>query len=97
MSDQLHVVALSGTELLDIESPLLGHAGVHPEVEGVVNVVRCETILALSFSLDIVTVGVHGVSVVKLIEKGSAAGIVDVVRSHRISDNRIHRPLAGRG
>jgi hypothetical protein len=69
---------------------------MHEKIKGVVDVVRRETELTLRFSLDVVTIGVHGQTVMMLKEKSAAAGIEHVVGADRILDDRHHRPFARR-
>src|SRR5665213_1197273 len=88
LSDQLDIITLLSHEALDVELALVVDARVHPEVKGVVHIVRREPILALGLGEDVVAVGVVVKPVLVLIEEGAAPRVIDVVGTDRVRDDR---------
>src|ERR1700676_943532 len=75
---------------------VLVDAGAHEQIEGIMHVVRRQSVFALCLGLDVVTIGVHGEAVRGFVDVGAAAWEQHVVAADRVLENVKHRPLARR-
>src|SRR6266850_1946471 len=96
MSDELDVVATPRAHRPDREPALEIHTGVHPEVEGVVHVVRRKAVLALSLGLYVLAACVCLETEHRLVKNSIASWVVHVIGPDCVGDDRQHLPVAWR-